>query len=173
MITEAFVNFILQKIFSANGTVKLSQNKIIVKILDIVMIRNVPANSRIPWFSNIIALRRITFFFRSAINRLLDDFPAKIMVRNFPLEKRSRCRYCSHNRCKRYKHVVKISSMVDVLGLICKLKAATAHPEMHCVHINFTRIRLALCGVHTCVLINKYRNLNINFFLTTFTNGLS
>lgn len=72
---------------------------------------------------------------------------------------RRRSTQCQHNRTQRCQLIVKSTSFVDITTLESKLKAATTHPETHCVHMNMIGfLRSASCHGYLRVFVLEYWN---------------
>ena len=64
--------------------------------------------------------------------------------------------------------------MVNVYSLVCDLKAGGSHPEVHCVHVNLTRMRLIIIlNGHVSMLVLIKRNLDVDFLASALVNRLS
>lgn len=62
--------------------------------------------------------------------------------------------------------------MIYVLRLISELQTAAAHPEVHGIHVDHSRIGFTFSCLQVCFYVNIQWNLDINFLLAPLTNRL-
>jgi len=66
-----------------------------------------------------------------------------------------------------------IARVIERLGLKSNLEAATAHPEMHAVHVDASRIRLIIRGLNqVCFLILVNWNKDLDFLTSSLSDRL-
>ena len=96
--------------------------KIVVEVFHVLMVGYVVADCCVARLGYELLRNRILLGGSAAVDCLLHDFPAHVVVRQLAFEYRGGGREGGHYRGKWNKHVVKISGVADVLSLICDLE---------------------------------------------------
>jgi len=63
--------------------------------------------------------------------------------------------------------------VLNTLRLVSELQAAAPHAEVHRIHIDFAWVGIAFGRLETCRSVHEERHLDVDFFFTTLTDGLS
>jgi hypothetical protein len=148
------------------------ERDVVVEVFNVLVVRNIAAHCRVARLADVIFGTMIFLLVCSAINRLLEDLPSKVVVRNLSLHKWSSSRQRGHNGREREEHVIQESCVVDVLSLISDLEAGAAHAEVHAVHVDLVGIGLTFCRFSESVLVLEDGHLDVHLFLTSFVDRL-
>jgi hypothetical protein len=65
---------------------------VVMEISDVIVIGNIPANSRVSRLGNVLRRIRVKLLGLPAIHSFLDDLPPEVMVGQMALQKRGSCR---------------------------------------------------------------------------------
>ena len=151
----------------------LIEGNVVVEVFNVFVVGNVAAHRRVARLADVIYRGTIYLIGCSAIDRLLEDLPSEVVVRNLSLHKRRSSRQRGHDRCEGEEHVVQESGVVDVLSLVSDLEAGAAHAEVHAVHVDLAGVWLALCRFsNVSVLVLEDGYLDVHLFLASFVDRL-
>ena len=97
MVRQTLINPIIPEVDHAKLINVFRQNEVVVKVLHIIVIADVFTDRSIPRLSNVLIRIRVLLLSCPAINRLLNRFPAHVMVGDLSFEERSCLRHCGQN----------------------------------------------------------------------------
>ena len=151
----------------------LVPGKVIMVVLDKLMVRDVPADSGVPWLWQVRLTLWVSLLLCPAVNRLLDYLPSEVMIGQLSLHQGSGGREDWHDGSKWKEHIVEIPGVVDVHSLIGDLETGGTHAEVHGVHVDHAWHWLLLCLlIHNCVFIFEQWYLNVYFLTSPLVDGL-